>query len=273
MTIAFNVNRGGLSFYANGRMFNIVADHPNFLALRLGLTTGTLSADELIKLVSVVAQANGRLTVEGGEVFLDGNKLENVWTKKIRDFFYAKIPFDPVFKALDSLSRNPSFDARSRLPIFVEENKLGFLSDGQILACKIVNDNFSDVHSGTFDNTPGQVLEMPRTQVDDNPTNTCSAGFHLGALSYLKTFGLYDPSRRVVSCSFWPEHVVAVPVDYNGGKIRVEKYKVLEEVDKSTIEEFVKQNQTLVDRYEEDLDEDEGWNSDVVFVIDIDDNN
>ena len=54
------------------------------------------------------------------------------------------------------------------------------------------------------------------------------------ALSYVQDFGHIttnaDTTNKVVFCAFWPEHVVSVPVDYDGKKMRVWQYEVLEEV-------------------------------------------
>ena len=53
----------------------------------------------------------------------------------------------------------------------------------------MVRSDYKDVHSGTFDNSVGQVLEMPRNQVDEDKDRTCSAGLHFCSYDYLKFFG------------------------------------------------------------------------------------
>ena len=66
---------------------------------------------------------------------------------------------------------------------------------------------------------------MPRSEVDENPDNHCSSGFHVGAWEYASSFG-----ERVVLVEVDPADVVSVPNDYNAQKCRVTKYKVLSDL-------------------------------------------
>jgi len=40
-----------------------------------------------------------------------------------------------------------------------------------------------DSHSGTFDNTPGNILRMPRHLVCDDPTMGCAAGLNVSPIA------------------------------------------------------------------------------------------
>ena len=99
-------------------------------------------------------------------------------------------------RASKACSSNPSMRARERFPIFAEVSGFGFLKDGRMGAFKAVRADFTDIHSGKFDNSPGKVVSMPREDVDDDPEKTCSAGFHLGALSYVQDFGHITTNAR-----------------------------------------------------------------------------
>jgi hypothetical protein len=85
-----------------------------------------------------------------------------------------------------------------------------------------VNPDYTDKYSGTVDNTPGQKPErMERSQVDDNPNNHCSNGYHVGALGYAGPGGWYNsPRDKVMICKVDPADVVSVPNDHGCQKMR-----------------------------------------------------
>jgi hypothetical protein len=108
----------------------------------------------------------------------------------------------------------------------LEKNNLPITPDGYFLAYKKVRANYLDVHSGTMDNSPGRVVEMPRNKVDDNQNNTCSHGLHFCSEGYLKHFG----GERTVIVKINPADVVSIPNDYNQTKGRACRYEVIGEV-------------------------------------------
>jgi len=96
-------------------------------------------------------------------------------------------------------------------------------------------------------NNIGSVLKMDRTKVDDNPNRTCSAGLHVCSQGYVK-FG-----ERLLHVAVDPEHVVAVPTDYNNSKMRVCEYEVLEEAPDNVTKSW--DNQPVYD-YQDDEEDD-----------------
>jgi len=98
--------------------------------------------------------------------------------------------------------------------------------DGHFLAYKKVRANYKDVHSGTMDNSVGQIVEMERHEVDDNKDVTCSTGLHFCGMSYLSCFG----GDRTVIVKINPADVVAIPSDYNDAKGRACRYEVIGEL-------------------------------------------
>ena len=89
-----------------------------------------------------------------------------------------------------------------------------------------MTEDFKDKHTKSFNNAPGQVCEIPRSAVDDNPDNTCSHGLHVGGYEYAKDFA---SGGKLVLVKVNPRDVVAVPNDYNGQKMRVCRFEVLKE--------------------------------------------
>jgi hypothetical protein len=120
------------------------------------------------------------------------------------------------------LARNPSYRSRMQLFDFLAHMGIPIEPDGTFLAYKGVKEDMRDVHSGKFDNSPGQIHRMPRNQISDDPDVDCHVGFHVGALSYARNFGPVH-----VICRVDPEHVVSVPKDESCRKMRVCEYAVI----------------------------------------------
>jgi len=88
-----------------------------------------------------------------------------------------------------------------------------------------VRSDFTDCHTGKFDNSPGQVVTMPRNEVNEDKDQTCSSGLHFCSLSYLSSFY----GDKVVILKINPRDVVSIPSDYNNAKGRCCRYEVIEE--------------------------------------------
>ncbi len=194
--------------------------------------------DEIVELHSnanlVKSWSNGDLEITGNTVLYKGKAINDTFA----DFLLEKFLKDPhAVNALEAWSRfltliqsSSSFKVANRLFLFLQHNDLQIDEDGHVLAWKVVRPNYRDKHSGRFDNSPGQVLEMARNQVDDNDDSHCSYGFHVCSWGYLRSFsGTGDPVMQV---KIHIDDIVAIPNDYNGEKIRVCKYEVLREVGK-----------------------------------------
>lgn len=130
---------------------------------------------------------------------------------------------EPIRKFIENLKKNPSEDSRRDLYGFLEACDLPVTEDGCFLAYKRVNAQFRDLHTNTFDNSVGKVVEMPREDVDPNREETCSQGLHVCSKDYLSSFG----GQNTIVVKVNPADVVAVPVDYNNAKMRVCRYEVI----------------------------------------------
>ena len=97
--------------------------------------------------------------------------------------------------------------------------------EGNFLAYKGVNMDFTDKYSGQHDNSVGQVLEMRRNGVCDDLNKGCSAGFHAGSYEYAKGWAGGGGQLMVVEID--PADVVSVPNDCSFQKLRTSKYKVV----------------------------------------------
>jgi len=156
--------------------------------------------------------------------------LEQTITNKIikmNDQWHAM----PLIAFLKNLYNNPSKVAVQELYLFLEKAELPITSDGHFIAYKVIKNNYFDIHSGKFDNSVGKVCSMPRFEVDDVRTNTCSSGLHFCSRSYLQSFGSNRMNDdRCVLVKINPADVVSIPSDYNNAKGRTCRYEVVGEV-------------------------------------------
>jgi hypothetical protein len=266
-----NITDLSITFFAGGRPHEIQRSHKNFDLVRsqiLDWNKGERSEADVTALINLadpkqelLAASGGRLEFAGNEIRYGGVALHNLWVDKIIGFKDAGEEFGPIFLALEDLQKNPTPAARERLPIFVERSKLGFLPDGRIAAFKGVRDDFYDVHSGTVHYGIGKTVAMDRSACNANPDQTCSTGLHVGAIDYINKNGFgwnHGSNRRMLLTAFWPRHVVAVPTDYAGGKMRVEQLTVLDEVDKGYVTELLSKGTLMIRGYEIDTPTDTG---------------
>lgn len=189
--------------------------------------------NEIPSLVSTAKRietfSKGAFRVENGRVMVNGVAAPQVLSDKIVRFSNDGLPFQPLLKFAEKLSQNPSFRAVNELFQFLEKNDHPITETGNFIAYKRVKWNFRDIHSGTFDNSVGNTLEVPRNSVDEDSSRTCSHGLHVANWNYAHTqFASYDANTDVMlEVEVNPADVVAIPTDYFQSKMRVCRYKVL----------------------------------------------
>jgi hypothetical protein len=188
------------------------------------------------------------LDLRDGKLWDGETALPDALTTRILKFRDLELPYQPLLNFWANLKANPSFNSRQMLYKFLEHNGHPLTEDGSFIAYRGVREDFKDKHSGKFDNSPGQVCEMARSEVDDNPDNTCSSGLHVACFDYAKGFG-----EKLVEVKVNPSDVVAVPRDYNGTKMRVCKFEVIQECASIRKEEIYNNPDSVHD----DLDEEE----------------
>lgn len=233
MTISYLVTLNSVVMHGPDGLFQVSSDDPRYKLVKNYLVANDLEAAyrEASKTVAILNKAvsqSAKLTFDGHNVFYDGQPLHNVVVDRIVKFHEEGLPIQPLLNFLENLMQNPSSSAVRELYLFLESNGVPITEDGCFLAWKAVRHDFKDMHTGTFDNSPGKVVEMPRYQVDDRRHITCSFGLHVAAFDYASTFGTSD--RRLILVKVNPRDVVSVPEDYNNQKMRVCRYEVLQEV-------------------------------------------
>ena len=193
-----------------------------------------ISADEIYTMAdpksAIEKFSQGKLTVDvkTETIYYDGNAVHNSLTNRIINMVMMRgiEGGQALINFLEKLMENPSYRAVNSLYDFLVHNDIEINSEGKFYAWKRVRSDFTDCHTGTFDNSVGAEPTMPRNMVNEDPEQTCSAGLHVAAKHYLGSFH----GDVIVKCEVDPKDVVAVPVDYNNSKMRTSRYKVVEDV-------------------------------------------
>jgi hypothetical protein len=228
---------------ADGQPAQVAVSHPHFNEIYATVLADRASEAELNQMWEYIRPIKRvqRLLPQDSEVQLDLSP-EGVLTAVIDGSVYD-VPTDlaqtinEVHKAsgnlrpfalfLKKLSENPRKEVASELWGFIAACGMTLDEDGNFLAYKNVNEDFTSPYDNKTDNTPGTVLRMRRQDVQHDSHVTCSTGFHFAAWGYLKH---YASGRKTVLLSVSPADVVSIPSDYNNMKGRACSYKILREV-------------------------------------------
>lgn len=209
-----------------GTTATIIKEDGRFAQIIEKIKEGKL--DEIVPLLNIAQGLEDKgFDIRHGLVHVNGEALPDALSQRVLDFYNNNLPFAPLLKFWAKLKSNPSFNSRQMLYKFLEHNGHPITTEGNFIAYRAVRSDFMDKHSGTMDNSVGNIVEVPRSQVDDNPNNTCSHGLHVATLTYASGFG--SGGDKVLDVEVSPEDVVAVPTDYDGTKMRVCRFKVVSE--------------------------------------------
>jgi hypothetical protein len=174
----------------------------------------------------VLNYGEGNISVQGEKMFWKGEEFHNALSSQLIRMFQEGFPVEPMVQFMENLMQNPSKRAVDELYGFLERGNLPITPDGHFLAYKKVRDDYKDCHTGTIDNSVGQVVEMERNRVDDDKDRTCSAGLHFCSREYLQSFG----GSKVMILKINPRDVVSIPSDYYNTKGRCCRYEVIGEL-------------------------------------------
>jgi hypothetical protein len=248
---------GSLTVFIEGKQFVVHATDSNFqLAVKAysekdweTLHTLVNPSIAFMKLYAKYEQ----IEVKNGNVYVNDESISNVIATRILDYLSQGIDCLPVFKFITKLNLNPSSRAVNELYTFLEHKFLPITNNGNFLAYKALRSNYTDIHTGKFDNNVDNVLEMPRNKVDDNKDVGCSYGFHAGTLDYARNFRPHDGKLVLVEIN--PADVVSIPTDCECQKLRTCKYKVVAEYE-VPLEDLTYQSRFTTD---DDEDVDREW--------------
>lgn len=258
--IPYVLTDNSLTVVLDGKPHTMASGAPNFsLAVQALKDQRFDDLPNLFDMARAVEDyVDGNVTVRHNTVFYKDVEVHNHVVDRLLDFMQEGLPFEPLVRFIDKLMDNPSRRAVNELYSFLEHKNMPLTPEGNFLAYKGVNEDFTDKYSRSFDNSVGQVLEMPRNTVCDDANVGCSAGFHAGSYEYAKGYASGGGHLMIVEID--PSDVVSVPHDCNCQKLRTSKYKVVavHETIERPLQEY------LVDDYEDDWDGDDyvsdDWN-------------
>ena len=234
--IASLITANGILLYINGQPLTVGNDHPNFTKIKEAIKLQNF--DAIPALADIVTSVrnwlnNGRdFELRGDQVYLNGDPFSAEVTSKVLSMIEAGANAEPLYAFLRKVRENPSKAAQDELLLFCVANGFMIHEDGDIIAYKSVRGNYTDIHSGKFDNSVGKVVTMARHTVDDNRDRTCSTGLHFASHEYASTWaGQIDGvNRRLMVMKINPRDVVSIPSDYNNQKGRCARYEVISEL-------------------------------------------
>lgn len=192
---------------------------------------------------------DGRLTIKGNHVYIDYDVVDPILERHILRLLDKgeddkNKDWVAFARFLDNLYANTSSHVREQLfgwLMYQMEKEDGFTltPDGCLLGYKgCMKDDNGDIvsvaegdaivdgksYSGHIPNKIGSVVEMPRQNVQDDPSVGCSYGLHVGTYSYAK--GWARGALLLVKVN--PRDIVSVPTECEAQKVRACRYEVLE---------------------------------------------
>lgn len=204
------------------------------------------------------ARLGERVTVKGNSLLFDGDPLNSALADTIVEYYIeGNDNVEPLVKFLENLMTNPNPLSRESLYGWLANKSFHIDDDGCFLTYKSVRSAgdgvYNSISSGTADvngetihgvipQEIGDVVEMPRSDVDDNTHAACSTGLHVGTWGYASSFS--GDTMLLVKVN--PRDVVSVPKDSGEQKVRVCRYVVVDAGLTAPIEGMRLPTQTVV---------------------------
>src|ERR1017187_6868414 len=274
MSIQYNIHNredgtSTVAVYFGGELHVADNTHTNFDEICVGALEGDESIVDLFDVTTQIAErfANitERVSVANGRVYFDSDEIHNALTEQLIRFLDEgdEVEWIALANFYEKLAQNPCEHSREQLYEWLSKFDFTITLDGDILAYKGVNDDLKSCTRGFgivngervdhVDNSVGNVVEMPRSSVNHNPSEGCSKGLHVAAYPYASSFG-----STTLAVHVNPRDVVSVPTECAWEKVRVCRYTVAEVIEQAYTSPFVDNS------YEDDAEDDAGlWPNEV----------
>lgn len=234
--LSFTIGKNAISVFLDGDFFSIDNTHINYNVVRLILATEPEKRNlvELREMLSykhvLTLLTEGYVTVTEEAVLYREQEVHNYMAQRMIELLEDGFDLRPWARFMDNVFRNPAEYARDELYEWMERAHMPITEDGHFIAFKKVRDDYTDCHTGRFDNSPGTILEMDRAGCDPVRDNHCSTGFHFCSAGYLPNFY----GSRIVMVKINPKDVTSIPNDYGFTKGRCCRYEVIAELTKES---------------------------------------
>lgn len=235
-------------FTPSGPPIVATGDHPQFAELLAG-ARADLPVDDLRNLSDLsnaVAQhfdtLSERVAVANGRVYFDGDEVDSTITAQIIRCLDDPSVGDwkPLVLFMENVAANPNEHSREQLFDWLRDREFTITTNGCFIAYKgvtSIGDGDDEIyvscssgsgivngerHDGQLPNFVGATVEMPRSDVQHDPTRGCHTGLHVGTHEYAEGYNRAALLTVLVN----PRDVVSVPTDCNAEKMRVCRYVV-----------------------------------------------
>lgn len=228
---------------------------------------------------SYLRKVSDRVSFRGNALLFDGDVVSNSLSDAIIRLSTEDESGDPtkLVRFLENLMTNPSEHSREQLYDWIAPRNITITSDGHFLAYKGLRSDFTSINRGKgtvnnveyssayLDNTPGNVVEFPRSEVVANSHIGCAVGLHAGTYEYANDFA----QGRLVLVKINPRDVVSVPTDSDAQKLRVSRYEVLEEIQGKIEDVYYDSAEDEAEDQDAYYDSDEYHVEDVHYDLDV----
>lgn len=242
------ISQTNITVFVSGQVVKMPKTHMGFRALAEHLQKEVHDAETILSLAdkreALARLTAGKVTVMGNTVYYAGVPVHDALATRLVQLVDMGHDATPWALFMDKLHQNPSEGSKERLYEFIDAWDVPLSPDGDFIVFKGVRQNYTDVHSGTFDNSPGQTVEQARDLCVEDPNVHCAAGLHVCASHYLDGFW-GSTSNRVIACKVNPRDVVSVPHDYKLSKMRTCRYVVLGDIEDERHRTLVEQSQIV----------------------------
>ena len=234
-------DEANLTVVHDGEMYVATNTHANFSRIVAGVIAGDESVIELFDVQKTAQKRFDRLservTIANGKVYLDGEEVDNALTQQVVNFINGGVEdFKPLIAFFEKVETNPNGHSREQLYTWLRDRSITLTENGNFIAYKgvrVTDGEYFSIstgkaisdgveYNGAIPNPIGAVVEMPRSEVQHNPSVGCHTGLHAGTWNYAKDFA----RGAVLTVEINPRDVVSVPTDCNAQKLRVCRYVV-----------------------------------------------
>lgn len=216
--------------HISGKQYSVNNSHPEFQRIIEYIKSGNFDGIVRImdKATTITESSGGKLLLDNGVVYHNGNPVNNYVVNKIVEFIGLELDFKPLLNFLERLLANPSKRAVDELYKFLEHEGFPIGEDGCFYGYKGVGSDYLDKHSHSIDNHPGCKPKVDRNTVCDDKDIGCSGGLHVGTYEYAIGYAC-GCDDKVVLVKVDPADVVSIPTDCNFQKLRCCEYEVIED--------------------------------------------
>jgi hypothetical protein len=200
-------DEANLTVFHGGEMYVATDTHPNFARIVAGVTEGDESVIELFDVQKTAQKRFDRLservTLANGKVYLDGEETDNALTQQVINFVNQGVEdFKPLVAFFEKVQTNPNSHSREQLYRWLRDRNITITEEGNFIAYKGVRksgDSYESIshgnaisdgveYNGAIPNPLGAIVEMPRGDVQHDPSVGCHVGLHAGTWNYASGF-------------------------------------------------------------------------------------